>query len=60
MPYSFSEVKKLAEGYTTVAGAKGQVIREGVVIRSMTERWDPKIGRAMLKCVNHEYLGMKG
>jgi hypothetical protein len=55
-PYSFDLVKKLAEGQTTVAGAKAQVIREGVVVRPMQERWERRCGRVLLKCVNPEFL----
>lgn len=58
--YSFEAVKKHAEGGTTVDHAKAGVIREGVVVKPLAERWDRKLGRVILKCVSPDFLGMKG
>lgn len=54
--YSFDAVKKLSEGKTTAEHAKAGVIREGVVVKPLVERWDRKVGRVILKCVNPEFL----
>jgi RNA ligase (TIGR02306 family) len=58
--YSFDTVKRFAEGKTTVQGGNAAVIREGVVVRPLKERWDPKLGRVILKCVSPDFLSMKG
>jgi RNA ligase (TIGR02306 family) len=60
VPYSFAAIKALSEGPTTVPGAKAGVIREGVVVRPMAERWDRRTHRVILKCVNPDFMGMKG
>lgn len=58
--YSFDAVKRLSEGNTTAPGAKAGVIREGVVVRPLKERWDRNLGRVVLKCVNPDFFAMKG
>jgi hypothetical protein len=45
-----------SEGKTTVTGGKADVIREGVVVKPLIERWDPRYGRLVLKCVNPDFL----
>jgi RNA ligase (TIGR02306 family) len=59
IPYSFDTIKTLAEGKTTALDAKTGVIREGVVIKPLRERWDRKLGRVILKCVSPDFLSMK-
>lgn len=48
---------ELAEGKSVLAKWKGaDHVREGVVIKPKTERWDPRIGRVALKCVGNGYF----
>lgn len=54
VPYSLDLVKGYSEGQSTVPGAAH--IREGVVVRPLRERTDPRIGRVILKYVSDEYL----
>lgn len=56
LPYSFDLVKTLSEGKTKAEGAKAGVIREGVVVRPLSERWHRSVGRVVLKCVNPEFI----
>lgn len=46
----------LAEGPSTLAGH----VREGWVIKPAVERWDPRIGRVILKMHGEGYLTRKG
>ncbi len=46
--------KPLSTGNTTVGTAAH--IREGVVVKPLVERTDPKIGRVILKYLNDDYL----
>lgn len=48
------ELLKLAEGKTTFKGADH--VREGFVVKPVKERWDPSIGRVILKMVGEGYL----
>lgn len=48
----------LVDGPTTVPGAKG--IREGIVIRPVTERHVRGLGRLILKVVSNAYLEKDG
>jgi RNA ligase (TIGR02306 family) len=57
IPYSLEAVAKLSGGKTLVNNAGH--IREGVVVRPLIERRDPKIGRVILKYVSDEYLTSK-
>jgi RNA ligase (TIGR02306 family) len=52
-PYSLDMIKRLSTGKTTL---RDQHIREGVVIKPVRERLDPKIGRVVLKYLNDDYL----
>lgn len=52
-PYSFNKIKELSEAPSVVGNGKG---REGVVVKPMTERNDPTIGRVILKMVADSYL----
>jgi len=51
-------IRNVSGGRTTFAGADH--IREGVVVRPVRERADPKIGRVILKYLSDEYLFAKG
>lgn len=53
VPYSLDCIKALAAGPATLGGGH---IREGVVVKSMTERADPRVGRVALKYVSDDYL----
>lgn len=52
-PYSLEKVKELSEGMTILGNEKH--IREGVVVKPMYERIDPKIGRVVLKFISPQY-----
>lgn len=54
-PYSEEIVKSLVDGKSTLADH----LREGVVIKPVRERTDPKIGRVILKAVSGDYLARK-
>jgi RNA ligase (TIGR02306 family) len=54
LPFEFESVKLLASGTSTLPGANH--IKEGVVVRPVIERRDPKLGRVILKYVTDEYL----
>ena len=53
-PYDEGQVQALAEGPSTIAGAKH--LREGCVLKPVAERTDPEIGRVQLKIVSNAYL----
>ena len=53
-PYDEAAVQALAEGGSTVPGAKH--LREGCVVKPVAERTDPEIGRVQLKMVSNAYL----
>jgi RNA ligase (TIGR02306 family) len=50
-PFSMAKAKELADGKSTMAGH----IREGTVCYPVTERDNPKVGRAILKFIGTEY-----
>lgn len=52
-PFSLERVATLSGGKTTLSD---QHIREGVVVKPVVERFDPKIGRVILKYLSDEYL----
>lgn len=54
MVFDLEKVAELSRGPSGVAGADH--IREGVVVRPLQERWDPAIGRVILKYVSDDYL----
>ena len=54
-PYSLDKVKTLSEGKTTIGEGETH-IREGVVVKPVAERFDPKLGRVILKYVSDQYL----
>jgi len=52
-PFSRQRIAELSRGKTELADNH---IREGVVVRPAAERFDPKVGRAILKYINDDYL----
>jgi RNA ligase (TIGR02306 family) len=56
-PLGPHDMALLAEGKTTL---EGNHIREGVVVRPIFERYDPQIGRVIVKYISDEYLLSKG
>lgn len=57
-PFNFDKVCEMAEGFSTIQEANH--IREGVVVKPLIERIDPKIGRVCLKWIGAGYLEKKG
>ena len=55
-PYVLETVKALSEGATTL---EADHIREGVVVKPLHERMDPKVGRVCLKYIGDPYLFAK-
>lgn len=53
-PYSKEKVLELTDGQSLIPGADH--IREGVVVKPTTERFEQKIGRVILKNVSNLYL----
>jgi len=53
-PVEGCDPKLLAEGKTTVKGANH--VREGCVIKPVSEQWNERTGRVALKCVGNGYL----
>jgi RNA ligase (TIGR02306 family) len=56
-PFSNEIVNKYRDGTTSLNGVN---IREGVVVKPVTERVDPFLGRVILKAVSPDYLLRKG
>lgn len=54
--YSLEKVRELSAGNTTLSDNH---IREGVVVKPIVERTDPKIGRVALKYIGDQYLFSK-
>ena len=52
-PFSLERIAALSGGKTTMPD---QHIREGVVVRPVKERFDPEIGRVILKYLSDDYL----
>jgi RNA ligase (TIGR02306 family) len=52
-PFSLENVRELSAGQTVLPDDH---IREGVVVRPARERFDEKVGRAILKYLNDDYL----
>lgn len=55
-PYNYKILEQMTNGLSNI-GRKH--IREGIVIKSEKESWNPKIGRKILKFVGSEYLSQK-
>ena len=56
-PFSLEAIVQVSVGNTVLGD---EHIREGVVIRPLTERTDPKIGRVCFKYLSDDYLFGKG
>ncbi len=56
--FDLSKVRELAKGPTTL-NLNASHIREGVVVRPLIERCDPRIGRVVAKYVSDDYLCMR-
>lgn len=57
LPYSLETVLLLAEGRSILAASNGKThVREGVVVKPLSERYDHRIGRVILKAVGNGYL----
>lgn len=57
-PFELDTILAMAEGPSLIAGADH--VREGVVVKPMTERTDPTVGRVNLKVVGNGYFERKG
>lgn len=55
IPFDLDEIRRYSEGKTQLM-AKDAHIREGVVVRPLRERTDPRVGRVILKYVSDSYL----
>jgi len=55
IPFDLDEIRRYSEGKTQLI-AKDAHIREGVVVRPLRERTDPRVGRVILKYVSDSYL----
>jgi RNA ligase (TIGR02306 family) len=53
-PFTVGAIINLAKGKSTIEGSSH--IKEGVVVRPIYERTDPRVGRVILKYVSDEYL----
>jgi RNA ligase (TIGR02306 family) len=53
-PYSIEKIREISDGPSLIEGADHH--REGVVVRPVKERHDPKVGRVILKYVSDTYL----
>ena len=53
-PFDIDKARELAKGKATLNGVDH--LREGVVVKPLIERHDPKIGRAIAKFVSDDYL----
>lgn len=55
MPFRLEEIKRYSEGQTLLMQENAHM-REGVVVKPVQERSDPKLGRVILKYVSDTYL----
>ena len=58
-PFSASALAEHTSGPETVSGETAH-LREGVVVRPVTDRDDPALGRVQLKSVSDDYLTRRG
>src|SRR5690625_48206 len=58
-PFSKEVLRELTDGKETVSGEASH-IREGVVVRPLEERRDPRLGRVQLKSISADYLTRRG
>jgi RNA ligase (TIGR02306 family) len=56
-PFSLEKIEELSHGDTTIGNDKH--IREGVVVRPVSERHSDQVGRVIMKYVSDEYLQSK-
>lgn len=57
VPYDLARIRAMSEGKTTLIENQEKAhIREGVVVRPLNERTNPKVGRLVLKYVSDDYL----
>jgi RNA ligase (TIGR02306 family) len=56
IPFDLRKIKQLSEGKTLLMEEDNAHIREGLVVRPIIERNDPKIDRVILKYVSDSYL----
>lgn len=60
-PYDAAHCWKFASGKTTLETAPGEShVREGVVVKPVFPRTDPRVGRVILKMISDEYLILIG
>jgi len=52
-PFDFDAISEMANGHSLVPNAEN--IREGVVVGTVKERWDERLGRVKLKVINPDY-----
>ena len=52
-PFDFEHTRRLSNGLTHLLASH---LREGIVVKPLIERHDPKIGRVILKYVSDDYL----
>jgi len=55
VPFSLDTIKQYSEGKTLLMEQDAH-IREGLVVRPVQERTDPRVGRVLLKYVSDSYL----
>ena len=56
-PFSVEVMEEYTDGKDTISNSN---VREGIVMRPVTERWDNELGRVILKSVSGDYLTRKG
>ena len=54
--YRFETIMEIANGNTMIDGAPSNQIREGIVVRPVKERNEPRCGRVIFKAINDDYL----
>jgi hypothetical protein len=60
IPFNFNILKELSKGNSFLAQINGaDHIKEGIVVKALKERTDPKVGRVILKMLNDDYLILK-
>ncbi len=58
VPFNLDTIKEYSEGNTLLMGDNAH-LREGLVVKPLRERSDPKIGRVVLKYISDQYLFAK-
>ena len=57
-PYCYDQLLKLSSGKTRLMESDPHIM-EGIVVKPLIERTDPKLGRVILKLISDEYLTRK-